>query len=1080
MAAIKYYTRVPRQPHVTNSNIPPLAMTSTMVTTNTEENGGYPMFSNKPKGHEIRTIYTRRLRNFLEPGEFKSRNLRAMFDHQRTNDPSNVEMTVWSVPDLQRPPFKEAVNHEFKPTKVGAGFGPSWSTHWFRISLTVPDSWKDYERVQLIFDCEGEGMVYTQEGECIQGLTGGTGRESRWDWILPKSFRDGKKHTLYIEVSMNGMFGCAVNDPSQPPEPDRTYLLKTADLVAPNLDAMALSTDFIVISDCARELPQDGWQSHFALQICNQIMNTYRVGSQESILKCRKLAEQFLGKNINSEKVYQIESQQRFRVSAIGHCHIDTAWLWPFAETRRKVARSWSTQLDLFERYPEHRFCCSQAQQYAWLKQDYPKLFARVKDAVKAKNFEPIGGAWVEMDANMPSGEPLARQLMFGQRFFEREFGARSRVFWLPDTFGYCAQLPQVARLAGFDYGFTQKLSWNNINSFPHTTFNWVSPNGSQMLMHMTPCEAYDVQAQVGDVIRSISQHKNLSENGDSLIVFGNGDGGGGPLAVMLEKLRRCRGVSDTVGALPAVTMGGSVLDFYSRIERESAHGRELTTWSGELYFELHRGTYTSQAHTKRNNRKSEILLHDIEYLATIASIYVSGYSYPKEKLDHMWEIVLLCQFHDVLPGSSIEMVYEDSDTLYAEVFQIGDELLKQVLAALGLNKGKPGALNCLPWSRSEVVGGKFFQGTDASATGSPVSMDEKDGVYTLRNDKLVVTIEMGTIRSIWDIQNKREVVAPGQKLGQFVMFDDQPLGSQAWDTELFSLDTREEVKIGSVKAGEKSATKASVVVDYQLSSQSKLHVTISLAAHSPYLEFACEADWHESMRFLKVEFPVDIVSTRASYETQFGLVERPTHFNTSWDTARFEVCMHKFADLSDQKYGVAVLNDCKYGFATQANVMRMSLLRAPKAPDAHADMGTHEFRFAVLPHSGPVGVPVIRAAKEFNAPLRMIEGQNEHLDAIKFSGDEAIMLETIKRGEDDEDVVTGGAKGSGKSVILRFYDALGGLGSGIVTTKFEIKAAYKTNLLEDKLEDVEVKNGNEVAIHVRTFEIYTLKLVLA
>jgi alpha-mannosidase len=319
-------------------------------------------------------------------------------------------------------------------------------------------------------------------------------------------------------------------------------------------------------------------------------------------------------------------------------------------------------------RYPEYRFATSQAQQYKWLKTLYPDLYDRVKAKVRDGSFQPVGGSWVEHDTNMPSGESLVRQFLLGQRYFQSEFGQRCQTFWLPDTFGYSSQLPQICRGAGMTNFFTQKLSWNNINKFPHTSFNWISLSGHQVLCHMAPAETYTAEAHFGDVKRSVTQHKSMDQDPSSLLMFGKGDGGGGPTWEMLEKLRRCRGLSDTVGRLPKVKLGNSVDDFFDRLHRKAEAGTKFVTWYGELYFELHRGTYTTQANNKRNNRKAEVMMHDVEYLATVASLQdvVTGsktrYKYPKEVIDACWEIICLCQFHDCLPGSAIEMCYRDSD----------------------------------------------------------------------------------------------------------------------------------------------------------------------------------------------------------------------------------------------------------------------------------------------------------------------------------------------------------------------------------------------------------------------------------
>lgn len=1042
-----------------------------------QQNGTYPLYNHDPKGHEIRHLFTDRLNNFDDAGQYAAFNLRAMLDFARSD--TSVSLKVWSAPGRSRPLFKEAVKNSFTTTAKGASFGPSWTTHWFLVEMQVPREW-EYEKIQFEFNCDCEAMVHNTDGEPLQGLTGGNGGDQRHEYIIPKAWHTGT-HQFYVEASMNGMFGNG-----EPPNENKSFYLSKADLVAPNTEAVALFNDFWIIKDCAKELEQNSWESHFGLQVANEIMNTFELGNHGSIKECRKIAENFLGKNINSHKVY--ESKENAFITAVGHCHIDTAWLWPFDETKRKAARSWSTQLDLMERYPEHTFTCSQAQQYHWLKQDYPSLFSRVSKAVKQGKFEPIGGSWVEMDANMPSGEALARQFLYGQRFFEHHFGLRSKVFWLPDTFGYCAQLPQLCRLSGMDYGFTQKLSWNNINEFPNTTFNWVSLDGSQMLMHLAPSNTYGAQCDVGDAVRSMSQHKSLSESRYSLLLFGNGDGGGGPLATMLEKLRRLRGVSDTVGNLPRVTIGESVTEFYNRVEKETDGGRKLATWSGELYLEFHRGTYTSQSKTKRNNRKCEVLLHDIEYLATVASIY-TDYKYPKKEIDEMWQLVLLCQFHDVLPGSAIEMVYEDASKLYKNVYKVGEKVLANALEKLGLKESAEpeatSALNCLPWNRTGIVESKLLSGSNLAPfvePKSPVSIHEENSIYTLENSRLKVVIEEGVIISLYDTHAKREIIRDGRKGGQFIILDDdKPLSFQAWDTELYSLNTRRELKPTKVtKAYHEMKNIVGVEVKYTISSKSKFTAFISLEAESDMVKFSCTANWYEDHKFLKVEFPVDVQSARASYESQFGIIERPTHFNTSWDYAKFEVCSHKWADLSENTYGVSILNDCKYGFATHGNVMRLSLLRSPKSPDAHADMGRQQFNFAIMPHKGSLESKTIRAAKEFNSPMRLVKGTSPHLDSIKIEGHPSIILETIKRGEDDEDVSYEGSEvQKGRSVILRLYDALGGQADATITTAFKVKAAYKTNILEDELHELPVHNKSSIMVHLRAFEVFTLKLQL-
>ena len=919
----------------------------------------YPKLVDHPVGQQITGIYTDRLRQFIDGGQYAGQSLPSQYDEGRVSDDKHVKLSVYDVPNLDRPLFAEATKQEFKPTSKGQWFGPSWSTHWFKITIIVPSEFQKKDLLEFRWDTGSEGFIWLEDGTPVHGLTGG----ERKEWIFPKDWRDGKPHTFYVEMAANGMFGLGNGDTIQPPDMNRYFMLSEADIVAVNVEARQLYFDFWIISDAAREFPGNSWEKHTALQTCNAIMDAFIAGngSKDAIAKGRKIARSYIG-NVDSAKVY--ESGKQPIVFATGHCHIDTCWLWPWAETKRKVLRSWMNQCDLMDRYPELRFTCSSAQQYKWLETIYPAAFDRVKVKVKAGTFQPIGGSWVEHDTNLPSGESLVRQFITGQRYFESRFGERSSTFWLPDTFGYAAQIPQICRLAGMTRFLTQKLSWNNINKFPHTTFNWVAPDDSQVLCHMPPSETYTADAHFGDVNRSVQQHKSMDQDNTSLLVFGKGDGGGGPTFEHLEKLRRERGLSDTTGLLPRVKMGDSVDDFFARLEKKAENGTNFTTWYGELYFELHRGTYTTQSRSKRNNRKAEIMMYELEMLATLATLRDKKYKYPKKSIDETWENICLMQFHDCLPGSSIHMCYDDSDELYAKVFKVGDEAMQGALSALGWKPSDSGrdvrAWNSNLWDRNEIIDRpnkglvavadakplgtlQDFKSTGASAA----SVKEiKSGVFLLENDDLAVTVERGAITSLWDKRSRREVVSKDKKANQIVLFDDKPLYWQAWDVEVFHFASRTELSSSATKIAEQGPERVSVVTETKISEQSSMSTRISLNAsvgkgeRASYVEVSADVDWHETMKFLKVEFPVDIVNTEASYEMQYGIVKRPTHYNTSWDMAKFEVCCHKWADLSEANYGVSILNDCKYGFATAGKLMRLSLLRAPKAPDETADMG--------------------------------------------------------------------------------------------------------------------------------------------
>ncbi|KAL2257665.1 hypothetical protein VTK26DRAFT_9330 [Humicola hyalothermophila] len=1071
----------------------------------------YPLLAPKPVGQLISNIYKDRISQFYSAGQYENQNLRAMMKEAVVSGPPHVQLSVWHAPGQTRPTFEDAVSHEFQKTSVGEWFGPSWTTHWFKVVLRVPKDLRDKRLLELHWDANNEGLVWTEDGKPLQGLTG---NNERVEWVLPESFRDGEEHTIYIEMACNGMFGNAPGgDSIQPPDPNKYYRLSRAEIVAIDPDARQLWIDMWILHDAAREFPGDSWEQHKALQVCNKIIDTFELGNRESLKECRKIAEEYIGSNVNSSEVY--DSGKEPVVYGIGHCHIDSCWLWPFAETKRKVARSWSSQCDLMDRYPELNFACSQAQQYKWLKELYPYAFERVKKKVAEGRFHPIGGSWVEHDTNMPSGESLVRQFLYGQRFYESNFGSRCQTFWLPDTFGYSSQLPQLCRLAGMTRFLTQKLSWNNINRFPHTTFNWVALDGSQVICHMPPSETYTAEAHFGDVKRSMSQHKSLDQDATSLLVFGKGDGGGGPTWQHLEKLRRCRGISDTVGLLPRVHMGNSVDDFFDRLERKA---ESFVTWYGELYFELHRGTYTTQANNKRNNRRSEVVLRDLELLATIASIKDDTYKYPKKEFDDMWESVLLCQFHDCLPGSSIAMAYRESDEMYAEVFKTAEAILKDITAVLGVAPVQTAtltsglALNTLPWERKEVIEiseneaavasgrGPFLQlqSVQASETAAVSLRQVRRGVFVLENSQLKVTVEAGVITSLYDRVADREIIPQGHKANQYVIFDDKPLYWQAWDVEVYHLDTRKPLSSSETKVHEQKSHRVSVVTQTKISDKSCIETVIGLSAavdgQPSYVDVSSKVSWHETMKFLKVEFPVDVRSTEASYETQFGVVRRPTHYNTSWDMAKFEVCSHRFADLSEHGYGVSVLNDSKYGFATAGSTMRLSLLRSPKAPDDNADMGEHHIRWAILPHRGGLSHVTVRKAFEFNNPLTLVSptsrasasalAVDQTTPPVQLTPDSspALVLDTVKRGEDDEDVSRGELPvKQGRSVILRIYDSLGGRARGTVQTAWDVKRVYKVNLLEDELEEVAYRREEgKFDVDLRPFEVASFKLVLA
>lgn len=998
---------------------------------------------------KIESLYQGRIRQFTDAnGQYRELNLPAFYDRKRVHA-GQVKLEVYSVPGLERPLFKEVMKKaEWREASIGESFGPSWATHWFKVQVAVPDGWKDYKEPAVFdFDSSDEGFLYLEDGTPQVGLSG---EHKRREWEIPSKWYDGNWHTFYIETACNNIQGLGA-----PPPTNLQFRLNTADLVVPNAAARALNIDFWIIGDAAREFPGDSWQKHRALDVLNRIMNTFDYDNpDESIAKAREIAQEYIGPNVDSSRVYDQPNNAVGPVNAgssivyaMGNCHIDTAWLWPFAETRRKIARSWASQLNLIERYPEYKFSASQAVQFSWLLEDHPDLFDRVKQAVKDGGFIPVGGAWVECDTNMPSGESLARQVLLGQAFFKEHFNMQSRIFWLPDTFGYSPQLPQICRLAGMDRFLTQKLSWNNVNDFPNSTFNWVGLDGSQVLCHMPPANTYTAEAHFGEVKRSISQHKNLDTEQHGLLLFGHGDGGGGPTAEMLEKLRRCRGLADQVGELPRVDVGRTVDDFYDVILQNTNQGSSLVSWVGELYLEYHRGTYTTQAYIKESNRRAEVLMHDAELLATCASLHDVKFSYPYEQLRDTWRLVCQNQFHDVLPGSSIGEVYKEARGLYTKIFQSGYKIVDDALEALGYEPDSSAEVNTLPWARSELK--KLTVGIESDDT-------------VLSNEWLTVTFVDGVVSRIFDKRVKRDVLLPGTA-GHLVLFEDQPMNFPAWDTEVYATEK------GVTLVPDCEELKDDVHIAHYKFKKSKAVVYTSL--HDDQLRVRVDVDWHETYQFLKAEWHPDIVSDFATYETSFGMHRRPTHFNTTWEAAKFEVCGHKFADLSDWNYGVSLLTNSKYGYSIHGKRMRLSLLRSPKSPDADADMGKHSIEYRLLMHQGPMSPQVVRAAYEFNYPPLSYRAVKGAKDLDLFTVDcENVVITAVKLGESERK----------NEVIVRMYEAMGGRNRMTLTSKMKLKQATRVNLLEQEVGDDLELDESSVELEIKPFEIVTLRLRVA
>uniref|UniRef100_A0A3Q4AHU8 alpha-mannosidase n=1 Tax=Mola mola TaxID=94237 RepID=A0A3Q4AHU8_MOLML len=951
--------------------------------------------------------------------------------------------SISSFSSPNRITFTEGSQQSFLPYKLGDTFGPTWWTC-----------------------CDGEAMIWRDE-QPVQSLTK---EGEKTSYILSQCLKDEEPHsvTLYVELACNALFGAGQGSTIAPPDPHRMFSVQKAELSVFNRHVRELLTDFEMLIDIVKELGEGEQRGYQALFTANEMVNLCDPTDPSSFSKAHSLAHSFFS---------QRNGESQHTIHAMGHCHIDSAWLWPYEETIRKCGRSWVTVIRLMEKNPGFVFACSQAQQFQWVKSWYPGLYSQIQHYVKEGQFLPVGGTWVEMDGNLPSGESMVRQFLEGQRFFNQEFGIYCKEFWLPDTFGYSAQLPQIMQGCGISNFLTQKLSWNLVNSFPHHTFFWEGLDGSKVLTHFPPGDSYEMKAKVQDLVKTMKNNKDKGRANHSVVLFGFGDGGGGPTQLMLDRLNR---VQDTDG-LPRVQMS-SPDKFFAQLQNDAAL---LCTWAGELFLELHNGTYTTQAQIKLGNRQCEVLLHDIEIASSLALCRNRAFQYPVENLRKLWRLLLLNQFHDVLPGSCIEMVVEDALKYYEEIRSEGATLLHEACQALGSKGTKAGVFNSLPWERHEVI--QIQDGTAKSGLGKFNILHiftkyaiftflccltfQTDGTVLMENGILQTVINKdGTLASLRLIGANREAIADGCHGNQFVMFDDVPLYWDAWDVMDYHLQTRKPVLevVQHVRVVSSEALRGIVSFSLRISDKSTVTQEIVMDAMCPYLKFNTEVKWAESHKFLKVEFPVRVHSPNATYEIQFGHLQRPTHRNTSWDWARFEVWGHKWADLSEHNFGVALLNDCKYGYSVYKNTMTLSLLRAPKAPNANADIGTHRFTYAVVPHTGSFqDAAVIQHAYNLNYPLRSIQCSPDAIPWSAFSvSSAAVIIETIKE-------VSG-------AFIVRLYESHGSSLSATLCTALPVREAWHCDLLErhDPTQPAQITSEG-ITLNFTPFKIVSLLLIL-
>ncbi|MFD5226153.1 alpha-mannosidase [Microbacterium sp. NPDC058342] len=947
----------------------------------------------------------------------------------------------------------EGLALEFAPFTAGSMWGPAWSTTWFRVRGSVPAEWSG-RRIEALIDLgfdvnmtgfQCEALAYRPDGTPLKSIN------PRNQWVAVEAEPDGAVE-FYLEGAANPVlldyhpFLPTQEGDVQTSSPEPLYRVRHMDLAVFEPEVFELSLDLEVLIELQAELPETSPRRMRILQALDDALDVLDL---QHIVETAPDARARLADVLASPA-----DASAHRIAAIGHAHIDSAWLWPVRETIRKVARTTSSMTTLIDEQPDFLYGMSSAQQYAWIKEHRPEVFARVKDAVEAGRFLPLGGMWVESDTVMPTGESLVRQFSHGQRFFECEFGIRSKGVWLPDSFGYSPALPQLMRRAGFEWFFTQKISWNQRNVFPHHSFLWEGIDGSRMFTHFPPMDTYNSQLSGSEVAKASRQFKENRVATMSIAPVGWGDGGGGTTREMTGKAAR---IADLEGSAKVEWKHPDAFFADARAELT-----DPAVWVGELYLELHRGTLTSQHATKALHRWAEQALIEAELWAATATVQL-GAEYPHDELDRLWQTVLLHEFHDILPGTSIAWVHREAVEALTEVLSDAEDLsvvARRALAGEGERE--------LVFTPTSVGGGRALGAVEAVGSDASVTLTEENGGHRLENDLVSVLISAdGLIVSAVDRASGRDAIPPGKPANLFQLHQDFPNMWDAWDIDRYYRNRVGDLTAATAVTASLIGGTAVVTVEREFS-QSRLTQTIILAPEARTVLLRNEIDWHETEKLLKLAFPLDVFARETLAETQFGFQRRVTHVNTSWEAAKFETSMHRFVlAQEDDGFGVALVNDSIYGYDTSRDVdgddatttIRLSLLRAPRFPDPETDHGHHEIEVGLV-----IGADAAVATAEgirLNALPTVVRGANEVEPLVTVTGT-GIVVSSVKLADDR----------SG-DVIVRVYESLGRRTTGSVSVGFEHTGIREVSLIEDELESP--RTGGDLAL--KPFEVRTLRI---
>ena len=980
----------------------------------------------------------------------------------------------------------------------------SWMQDFvLRTTFTAPES-TDTTQPLALFLPLGDAGDFSRP-EClayIDGIPYAACDRHHQEILLKPEWCDGKAHTLALH-GWTGLGGFADGDPYT-----KLYMNSCA-----VVQIHQPTRDFIVHASIALEtltiLDENNPAKHHLLNALNEAfiaLDTRDPIGEEKFYESISSARQTL-----KDGIAKAGAPLDAVIHATGHAHIDVAWLWTLRQTRRKTERTFHNVIRLMEQFPDYHFSQSQPQLYQYSKEDQPQLFEEIKRRIHEGRWEPMGGMWVEADCNLSGAESLARQFLLGRTFFREHFGsdAESPVLWLPDVFGYAWALPQLIKQAGLKYFMTIKIGWSQYNRLPYDTFLWQGLDGTQILTHFSTVKefgseyasTYNSMANPKEALGTWQNFQQKELQRDLLMAYGYGDGGGGPTREMLENIE----VMKNFPSLPQVKQS-SVKGFFETIE-PLTESKMMPVWNGELYLEYHRGTYTTQARNKRANRKAEFLLHDAEFISTLASL-ITNYQYPITEFTNAWKTICLNQFHDIIPGSSIGPVYEEAQAQYAELTQNVTQLRDKALQIIASHLDADLILvNPTSFTQQGLV---FVPGDSLqrfSLDGKPVPAQQADaGVWLdagemkpysvmalkkeekssviseqsspdtrnpiLENEYLSVHINaIGDIARIFDKKANREILPPNAIANQFQAFEDRPKSWDAWDVDIFYDDKMWLAEpASSMKIVEYGELRQTIEIRRKILN-SEYTQRISLNHNSQRLDIDTRIHWQERHILLKAAFPVDVLAPQATYEIQWGNVTRPTHRNTSWDWARFETCAQKWVDLSEGNYGVSLLNDCKYGHDIHGNVMRITLLRSPTTPDPMADFGEHQFKYSLYPHIGNWNEETQREAYLLNNPIIVYRSSVDsgqpsgiRLPSLVACDSPNVIIETIKRAED------------GDGIIVRLYESQRKRGQVQVRFGVELESAWVTNLLEENESALRVDQAS-IILNLKPYQIVTLRI---